>query len=205
MKRIYSTFTPKENALSIPFTTMDLKLERKHRALQQQWEQLFARLQGLDDEQLNRQPQLNKWSVIQVLFHLIQSDRLVTAYVLKKMRAEGELAKTGFRTWFRTVLLQVALRGPFKFKAPPMVAQVPDFETLAVIKSAWSQANQDLYNLLASFPPHLVGREIFRHPYAGRLNLHQTLDFMADHFAHHLKQVDRLLEGSLPGQEKSIT
>jgi uncharacterized damage-inducible protein DinB len=184
---------------------MDPKLERKHQALQQQWEHLFARMQGLDDEQLNHPPQPQKWSVVQVLYHLIQSDKLVIAYIKKKIVSEQKLAKTGFRTWFRTVLLQIALRGPFKFKAPPMVAEVPDFMTLAEIQSAWRQSNQNFHALLASFPPHLMGKEIFRHPYAGRLNLYQTLDFMADHFSHHLKQVNPILKRRASGTEKTTT
>jgi uncharacterized damage-inducible protein DinB len=184
---------------------MDPKLERKHWALRQQWEHLFVRLHALDDEQLNRPPQPDKWSVVQVLYHLIQSDRLITAYIKKKMISEGELARTDIRTWFRMLLLQMALRGPFKFKAPPMVAQVPDFETLAVIKSAWSQSDQDFQAMLEAFPPHLLSREIFRHPYSGHLNIQQTLDFMADHFSHHLKQVNRILERNAAGREKSTT
>lgn len=152
----------------------------------------------MDDELLNRQPQPDQWSIIQVLSHLIQSDKLVTAYILKKMRSEGEFPKSGFRTWLRTVILQLALRGPFRFKAPPMVAKVPEYETLAVIESKWRQTYREFHEMLASFPPHLMGREIFRHPYAGRLNLHQTIDFMAEHFSHHKKQVERILQRSMP-------
>ena len=45
---------------------------------------------------------------------------------------------------------------------------------------------------LEAFPNEGMGKEIFRHPLAGMINIHQTVTFMREHVQHHQAQVHRL-------------
>ena len=40
-----------------------------------------------------------------------------------------------------------------------------------------------------AFGSHMV----YRHPFAGRMTMHQMLIFLNDHMAHHIKQINRIV------------
>jgi hypothetical protein len=64
--------------------------------------------------------------------------------------------------------------------------------------SRWSELRNELITFIesheAAFGRHLA----YRHPYAGRMTMHQMLIFLNDHMAHHLRQVDRIIKSVSP-------
>lgn len=175
---------------------MDRLLRSKYATLQQQWEMLFLKVEGWPDEKLNQQPQPGKWSAAQIMSHLILSERLIATSLTKKIHANEPLEKSGLKSWYRSVLLKLSLRSSLRFKAPRVVAKVPEYSSLSDIEVQWHQTTKEFEKLLENFPSHLLGRAIFTHPIVGRISLYQTIDFMADHVYHHLRQINRILHNT---------
>jgi hypothetical protein len=171
-----------EKRLAVPFE----RLESRRRAL-------LSRLEGLEASQLNRQPGPGRWSITQVLCHIISSEELSLGYVQKKMLAPERLRDAGLAGWLRLAALAAVLRSPLRFRAPAATARVPDAEDPATTLQRWDAVRDGWRELLESVPPELVDKALFRHPSAGRMSLPQALRFSSEHLRHHVKQVESLL------------
>jgi uncharacterized damage-inducible protein DinB len=93
------------------------------------------------------------------------------------------------------MLLKWTLLSPLKFKSPPQINMRNDQPVLglAELREAWRQSRADLRELLEANEESLRHRLPYRHPYAGRMTLRQMLIFFNDHFAHHERQINRIL------------
>jgi uncharacterized damage-inducible protein DinB len=87
----------------------------------------------------------------------------------------------------------VALRWPYRAKAPERTAHPEAETTLAAVRERWDGVRRDWQELLDGFPPSLVDRAVFRHPRVGLVSLAHTLAFLREHVAHHRRQIERRL------------
>ena len=154
--------------------------------------ELFARLEGLDESQLNRRPGENQWSIIQVFCHLTKAEELSLAYIRKKMKAPSKLGKAGIVGALRSATVTLLLRSPVSFKAPARSAELPDEQDLVTTRSEWDRVRAEWKTTIDSFPADLAGQAVYRHPVAGRMSFDQALRFMEEHIRHHARQVGRI-------------
>ena len=172
---------------------MHTKLEQKFRQLEADREKLMNGLWQVSSEKLNRKPQPDKWSALQVIYHINQAEQLTLQYITRKLTGKKAFTDPGPGNTWRNLLLRLLLWSPARFKAPAVLGQVPDHPELTAVSKAWAQTRQDIRHMLAQFPDELTGKQIFRHPRAGMLTIHQTLDFIGDHAEHHYRQIRRLV------------
>ena len=171
---------------------MDSKIESEFNKLEKSRFQLFAKLDEKEEPELNYHPDKNKWSVIQVLNHLIITEQLSIKYINKKLTYRTNIKKTGLSAAIRFFVLKLMLQTPLRFKAPEIVSEAPDNGDFNYIKSQWDQTRKELRKLLDDLPEEFLNKNIFKHAIAGKMNIYQTLGFMEEHFKHHLKQIDRI-------------
>ena len=88
-------------------------------------------------------------------------------------------------------IVVVALRSPYKARAPERTAHPEAETTLAVVRDHWDGVRRDWQHLVDEFPASLVDRAIFRHPRVGMVSLPHTLGFMQAHLHHHRRQIAR--------------
>lgn len=146
-------------------------------------------------EELNHAPGPGKWSAIQVMHHLIISEELSLGYLKKKTSFQSNFEKAGLKTSLRKGLLKIYLSLPFKFKAPKGVSDeaLPAFGTLEETMDRWEKARQAMAAFLSQAPEGYSDKEIYRHPFAGKLTLEGMLEFFLAHFRRHREQVIRTL------------
>ncbi len=141
-------------------------------------------------------PGEDRWSAIEVLFHLYTSESLSLKYLKKKTQAPvDQLKKSGWKTGFRKALLRMYLGSPFKFKAPKMVSLTNDKETptFEALRDDYFVLRTKMEQFFDEMDPAMEDREIYRHPVAGRMNLGGMLSFMEKHMLRHEKQIDKTL------------
>jgi uncharacterized damage-inducible protein DinB len=135
-----------------------------------------------------------KWSIAQVLSHIIASEQLSIRYLKKKMLGIDEAPETGIVEELKMITLIVSQRLPFKFKAPTVVTDhtyvYPSFTELS---DAWEKVRIDMKDVLARFQENQLNRKIYKHPIAGMLNIKQAVQFFSEHIIHHTPQIKRLL------------
>lgn len=171
---------------------MDSKLESKFNKLESSRLQLLAELEKRDDKELNFHPGKDKWSVIQVMHHLIIIEQLSIGYINKKLTYRTNIKKSGLGAAIRFFVLKSVLQTPFLFKAPKIVSEVPDNAGFKETKNQWDQVRKDMKELFDNLPEEFLNKNIFKHALAGKMNIYQMLSFMEEHFKHHVKQVDRI-------------
>jgi hypothetical protein len=159
---------------------------------------LLKELESYDDERLNQSPRDGGWSPLQVLQHLKQSEELSLRYLQKKLSFNPELKGANLLTGLRGWLLRVYLWAPLKFKAPKNVdtTDAPRDLSLKKMADAWLKNRRELRDFLATLPEDIYGKEVYRHPFAGRLTVTGMVDFFEHHFRRHAKQAKRALGAS---------
>ncbi|MEN0005439.1 MAG: DinB family protein [Bacteroidota bacterium] len=147
------------------------------------------------NEVLNQKPRNDAWSVNHVIQHLMRAEDLSTKYVQKKLHFNPILKETSFSAKWRTSMMNIFLKLPFKFKAPKLVSEEyfeenADFDQLA---ATWRENRADLRAFLETLPDNIWKKEVYKHPIAGRLPLSGMLQFYDAHFNRHRKQIYKTL------------
>ena len=142
----------------------------------------------------NRAPAPGRWSALQVLHHVVESEAATLVYVRKKMQAGASLPPAGLASRLRRVAVQLGLALPLRLRAPAVTAVVPDVVEPDALRARWDEVRAGWRELLASFPADLERRVVFRHPFAGRMGLADTLAVLQAHLEHHVPQVRRALQ-----------
>jgi len=141
----------------------------------------------------NRAPAPGRWSALQVLHHVVVSEAATLGYVRKKMQAGASLPPAGLGSRLRRAAVQLGLALPLRLRAPAVAAAVPDVIEPAALRARWEDVRAGWRELLEAFPADLEGRLVFRHPFAGRMGLADTLAVLEAHLEHHVPQVSRAL------------
>ena len=152
-------------------------------------------LSSLPEETLKSKPADDKWSILQLMEHLVGVESSILLY-LKRKNYSPLQSKSFLPQGVRAVLLTLALKSPLKFKVPNVEGISPSNTTAPQqLINRWHKTRGHLADYLEKVPEGLTNKPMFRHPTAGTLNLHQTLQFLAEHLEHHRRQLKALLEG----------
>ncbi|RAU83459.1 DinB family protein [Pontibacter arcticus] len=173
---------------------MNPRLEAKYLQLEKSRNRLLDKLEVYDEAILTAQPTEGKWSVMEIIAHLIQVDELTLSYIQHKVKKENELKAASFSSELYTILLKLALKSGMKFKAPSSIATLASYgEDLQTLRQKWNEVRYQLEDMLTDLPAQVLDKAIFRHPRVGMLTINQTLTFLQDHFDHHMPQVNALI------------
>jgi uncharacterized damage-inducible protein DinB len=169
-------------------------LQKQLENLEAQRVALLHLLNGISKEQFHKAP-AGKWSLAQVLSHLVTSEKLSVGYLNKKIQAIDQTSNTGLVSELKMLALIISQRLPLKFEAPKVVVEnTSAYQTLPEIEEAWQKTREDLKVLLVKFNDRQLKKKIYKHPIAGRLNIMQTLRFFQEHIIHHTPQIKNLLK-----------
>jgi uncharacterized damage-inducible protein DinB len=143
------------------------------------------------EDRLRRPRDDGGWSILQILNHLALAEQHTLFYIRKKMQDPSKLPPAGAMSFWRMAIVVVALRSPYKAKAPERTANPEADTTLAAVRDHWDGVRRDWQHLVDGFPPVLLDRAVFRHPRTGLMTLPHTLAFMQAHLDHHRRQITR--------------
>lgn len=155
---------------------------------------MYASLEGLSDDALNRlpSPRVAAWTIAQVMTHVTMSEGGTLRYIRKKTQDPKALQTAGPGSWIRVWALIAGVHSPMKFKAPEKLGDLPARVEGATARKAWDDVRTDWRAWIDAFPPELAGRGIFRHPFVGMLGPEQTFVFLEHHLWNHARQIERI-------------
>jgi hypothetical protein len=167
-------------------------------AMNGEMENLINYASGFKHDALNRPPAPDTWSASQVLNHLILSEKYSLAYCEKKLSFNPTLKKAGILSGLKSALVKYYLLSPFKFKAPKGIdtSALPKEDTLDNIHATWITEREKLKNFIANLPDEYIDKEIYKHPFGGRLTINGMMMFFEAHFKNHKKQILRALNSN---------
>lgn len=173
---------------------MNIKLQILFDSLERERDSLLASIKNLSPDKQQHAPE-GKWSIQQILAHLIAAEKLSIMYLHKKMLGIKEAEDTGALEEIKMVLLQISQRLPLKFKAPRVVVEnTPAYATFEELTADWDKTRSELKTLLEKFDDTQIKKKIYKHVRAGRLNIQHALMFFQEHIIHHTPQINRLLK-----------
>ncbi|WP_210490476.1 DinB family protein [Rufibacter aurantiacus] len=172
---------------------MNHQLQSSFQHLEKQREEFSAWVQKAPAERQHRKPTPDQWSAAQLLYHLSRVDQQVVLGLEKRLGSGKALRPMRLGTRVRSFLLNLLLRLPIKFKAPPAVSEVPEEVQISEVMKDWGETRARLLAIVSTFPEDQLNREVFFHPRSGMITLPQTLQFMIEHTEHHRRQMRRLL------------
>lgn len=176
---------------------MERSLLNQFNILEKAREDLLESLFKLDDTLLNTIPKSGKWSPAQVVSHVIQAEELSFKYIEKRMRNATLNGKPGLGDLLKAGFVIFALKWPFKYKAPEMVAEVPDYRTIQELQEQWQEVRFKMKAVLEMVLPEHLHLSLYKHPIAGPMQIGNAMKFMQEHFNRHKKQIEKVLENSI--------
>ena len=151
-------------------------------------------LSQFPESRLFEKETLEKWSVVEVIHHLYQVDQLSLRKGRKSQLKEFSF-KSGLIGSIKGKLLLLALRLPFKFRAPefarPKVSAEMTFQSLI---EDWSRLREEMRVFFEGIQGSQVTNAIFFHPYAGKMPASEFLNFLHLHQKRHFDQIGKKLD-----------
>lgn len=172
---------------------MATKLETRFAQIEANRKQLLQELKQYPDAVLNKNPAPGKWSVIQVLEHLMASEGASLRYLQKKTLDTSKAAPAGVKGAAKLLLTKAAFMLPIKFKAPEIMEPVTSNVSLKEAEEKWTSIRSGLYQLLSKLPEKDLDKEIWKHVVSGKMNAYQMIEFFNFHFKRHQGQIERTL------------
>ena len=126
----------------------------------------------------------------------MMSENYSLQYVKKKLSFNPELKNAGVKAAIRELALNTYLSSPFKWKAPEAISgdNLPDHETFWKTVQTWKNQRIELREFLETLPDELLKKEIYKHPFTGRISISGMLQFFNQHFNRHNKQIQKIIK-----------
>ncbi len=168
---------------------MNKIFEKRFNILQDLLKEYEDELKNISDEEANQKPGSGGWSIAEVVYHISIAEKGIIQYIQKKLIDPAESKKAGLKSFYKAALLRYALRSSRKFRAPKVLDEPKGpYEKDQLLKD-WQATRLQLEELYKKVPDEYIRHQLFRHPVVGKINLKQTLGFMADHMQRHLDQI----------------
>jgi hypothetical protein len=166
-------------------------LQNLFNALEHQRLALLEEAKSRTSQQLNNRKN-NKWSISQIVGHLVQAERMSVGYMAKKINAIKEVDNTGFWGEIKLLVFIASQRLPFKYKAPKNLGdKPPSYADFASLERDWNASREQLKQFLETVPDWGLNKNIYRHPVMGRCSVVHALKFFREHIIHHYPQIKR--------------
>jgi uncharacterized damage-inducible protein DinB len=170
-------------------------LQRSFERLQSDTKGLLKEVSALSSVTYHHKPGDGKWSISQILTHLLTSERLSVAYMKKKSLGAEQLENTGIIETIKFLLLKISQRLPLRYEAPRKVVEsTPSPLSYGDLIRQWEGVRAELCEFLESIPERNVRKKIFKHPRVGMLDANHAMQFLAEHLHHHRPQIQAIID-----------
>ncbi|MDX2196947.1 MAG: DinB family protein [Cytophagales bacterium] len=143
----------------------------------------------LDGTQQNTPTAPDKWSVNQIICHLIMAENGTLESMNKRIMYGKVKEKITILSAIRLFMLKFILNNKIKLKAPEAVAYPPNISDFDENITKWNEIRNKLKTYIQNFDATLANNMIFKHPIAGPMNLRQLLEYLHAHQSAHEKQI----------------
>jgi uncharacterized damage-inducible protein DinB len=176
---------------------MNVQLQTVFDAIEREKDLLIDHVSALTAEEYFQIPAPGKWSVAQIMTHLMVAEQLSLRYMKKKSLGVNDVKDSGLLQELTFQFYNVLQRLPVKLRAPKtMLDHTPAPLSLADVKTEWADFRSELKIFLSTIQDQHIRKMIYKHAFAGRLDVIQALRFFIAHIHHHRPQIDRIMRSS---------
>jgi uncharacterized damage-inducible protein DinB len=150
---------------------------------------LLQRLESLTTDTLSFKSGPDKWSVIEVVEHLVIAEE--DFFKQASTQATPFDNKTRSPEKYKTVIK--VMERDIPVDVPDESLEPLGCSTLKELLSRWNNVREKLQEFLDGINSDNKDDLVYRHPFAGPLNIQETLQFIDVHFDNHMRHINRIL------------
>jgi len=167
-----------------------MTLENRLQTFDDTRRRLLDEMAALDPALLVAKPIPGKWSMIEIVEHLVLAERAVFKGLPDPSRLVENRRDLGHRG--RYLLVMFILTSSIRVRVPSP-AMVPQGDRgLAELRRLWDESQRWLRSCIAHLGPGAGGKAVFEHPIAGPLTVSQAVRMGQVHVEGHVRQIRRL-------------
>ena len=167
-----------------------MTLEKRLQAFDDTRRRVLDEMEALDPALLVAKPIAGKWSMIEIVDHLVLAERAVFKGLPDPRRIEEKPRDFGNRVRYALVLFILRSGIPVRTPSPAMVPQGD--RGLPGLRLLWDESQQWLRSCIAHLGPGAGQKAVFEHPIAGPLTVSQAVRMGQVHVDGHVRQIRRL-------------
>jgi hypothetical protein len=171
-----------------------LTIDHRLRSIEAKRARLIDLLSGIEPARLAAHPRPGKWSIQEILEHLV----LAEVDVFGDPARLGQQTPRPRRTKDRILYLVVMfiLRFNISVSVPSPAMSPKGGLSLTDVRVQWEANHDRLRAWIASSDRSLLDRPLFRHPVAGPMTTAQSLRMLEVHLDRHVRQIDALVSSA---------
>lgn len=169
---------------------MQTKLENRIQALDQQRCQLLDEVEALDVEQLRAKPLPEKWSILEIVEHLVVAEREILQGLPQPSQLVQRRRSLKSRLLFLVVMFILRYKIPVKVPSRRMIPT--GTRSLAELRALWDENQQWLRAYVDELDAPGLRSAVFEHPVAGPMNVAHAVHMGRLHLDTHRQQIGRL-------------
>ena len=166
------------------------EIQKTFDSLDKKYTKLLQDLSSLTDEALNFKAGADKWSIVEVIEHLVMAEENMLAQLTGAASAATldpqDRSAKNFHIVIKVMTKDIPVDVPDESMEPH--GQFPLEELLG----RWDDTRQKTRAYIDGINSGNAGDLVYRHPFAGPLDMAETLRFIDVHFDNHMRHIDKI-------------
>lgn len=147
------------------------------------------RMNKMTAEQLSFKPHADHWNMLDIVQHLMLSER---AFLLQVTEKTFKPRKPRFHPLIGSFILWLIFKVGIHVKVPVKSALPKDSMSLHDSTALWQEKRTGLKEFFETLDRTSARQKLFFHPIRGGISSITLVEFLTVHFDHHMKQVKRI-------------
>jgi len=170
---------------------MPEQLQQSLRALDERRRALLDEVEALSAERLTAKPVPGKWSILEIVEHLVLAERDVLRNLPEPSQLVERPRRLKARVGYPLVMFVLKHGIPAKVPSPRMVPT--GSASLAALRRQWDENHQWLRTYVDGLQRDDLRKAVFEHPIAGPLTVEQAIRMDLVHLKTHTREIRRLV------------
>jgi hypothetical protein len=167
-----------------------MRLDSRLQAFNDKRGALLDEMGALDPDKLVAKPLAGKWSMLEIIEHLVVAERVVLQGLPDPSRLSERERRLKHRFGYLIVMFVLRYGIPVQVPSPAMVPQGD--RSLGELRRLWDENQEWLRAYIGRLDRKGRRRAVFEHPVAGPLNVEQAVHMDHVHLDTHVRQIRRL-------------
>ncbi|TVX96246.1 DinB family protein [Cohnella terricola] len=165
-----------------------MELQDINQKLKETRDELFGILTGLSGDQLNKQKDINSWSISQVCQHLYKTEELYVVAIKKGLKSSED-------SFIENKPVEILLDRSHKLEAPDIAKPTDEILEYQEIIEKLNNSRQKLNELLNTLAdPAVLSKRHFIHPAFKEMLLIEWVKSLYLHEQRHIKQINEIID-----------
>ncbi len=167
-----------------------MRLDKRLQAFNEKRGALLDEMEALDPAKLVAKPRAGKWSILEIIEHLVLAERAVCQGMPEPSRLSERERRLKHRIRYVIVMFVLNYGIPVQVPSPAMVPQGD--RSLGELRRLWDENQEWLRAYVGGLDRNGLRRAVFEHPVAGPLSVEQAVHMDQVHLDTHVRQIRRL-------------